>query len=162
MAESEANNPGEEQEAPSISILGQYIKDFSFENPNAPRSLQPDEVTPQFGLQVGVQSSQVGEKEYEVILSLDFDAKRGETVLFNVELVYAGIFRMAGIPREQLHPALMIEAPRLLFPFARQIVGDAVRNGGFPAIYPDPIDFVALYRQQMERAQKSNGENKAN
>jgi len=146
-----------EDQIPAINALGQYAKDLSFENPNAPRSLQPQETAPQINIQVNVNARQVAEEDFEVELTLEGDAKTGSDVLFAFELTYAGIFRMRNIPQDQLHPAVMIECPRLLFPFARQIVAEAVRNGGFPPLYIDPIDFVGLYRQKAMEAQAAEG-----
>ena len=145
--------PQEGDLAPAINALAQYAKDLSFENPNAPRSLQPQEGGPAINIQVNVNAQQIAEADFEVELTLEGDAKIKEDVLFAFELKYAGIFRMRNIPQDQLHPAVMIECPRLLFPFARQIVAEAVRNGGFPPLYIDPIDFVGLYRQKALEAQ---------
>ena len=139
--------------APAINALAQYAKDLSFENPNAPRSLQPQETGPQINIQVNVNAQQIAEADFEVELTLEGDAKINGEVLFAFELKYAGIFRLRNIPQDQIHPAVMIECPRLLFPFARQIVAESVRNGGFPPLYIDPIDFVGLYRQKMMEAQ---------
>ncbi|MGX5773278.1 protein-export chaperone SecB [Methylorubrum zatmanii] len=147
------NGAQTEDLAPAINALAQYAKDFSFENPNAPRSLQPQEGGPQINIQVNVNAQQIAEADFEVELTLEGDAKIQNDVLFAFELKYAGIFRMRNIPQDQIHPAVMIECPRLLFPFARQIVAEAVRNGGFPPLYIDPIDFVGLYRQKMMEAQ---------
>src|SRR3954469_10053010 len=142
MADNPANN-GAQGAAPSLNALAQYCKDFSFENPNAPRSLQPQSEGPQINLQVNVNAKQLDETEFEVDLTLEGDAKvGGKDVLFAFELTYSGVFRVQNVPAEQLHPVVIIECPRLLFPFARQIVADAVRNGGFPPLYIDPIDFV--------------------
>ncbi len=148
MAENAANNG-----APSLNALAQYCKDFSFENPNAPRSLQQQTEGPQINLQVNVNARQLAETDFEVDLTLEGDAKVGAEVLFAFELTYSGVFRVQNVPQEQLHPIIMIECPRLLFPFARQIVAEAVRNGGFPPLYIDPIDFVALYRQRAADVQ---------
>ena len=139
--------------APAINALAQYAKDLSFENPNAPRSLQPQEGGPQINIQVNVNAKQLAEADFEVELTLEGDAKIAGEVLFAFELTYAGVFRMRNIPQDQLHPAVMIECPRLLFPFARQIIAESVRNGGFPPLYIDPIDFVGLYRQKAMEAQ---------
>ena len=141
---------------PTINALAQYTKDLSFENPNAPRSLQPQESGPQINIQVNVNAKQVAEFDFEVDLTLEGDAKIANEVLFAFELTYAGIFRMRNIPQDQLHPAVMIECPRLLFPFARQIVADVTRNAGFPPLMIDPIDFSALFTQRMaeERARQ--------
>ena len=147
------NGAQTEDLAPAINALAQYAKDLSFENPNAPRSLQPQEGGPQINIQVNVNAQQIAEADFEVELTLEGDAKIKNEVLFAFELKYAGIFRMRNIPQDQIHPAVMIECPRLLFPFARQIVAEAVRNGGFPPLYIDPIDFVGLYRQKAMEAQ---------
>ena len=152
MAEIPAGN-GTQQGAdtgPSLNALAQYAKDISFENPNAPRSLQPQQEGPQIGIQVNVNAKQLAETEFEVDLSLEGSAKVGTEVLFAFDLTYSGVFRVRNIPADQLHAVVMIECPRLLFPFARQIVAEAVRNGGFPPLYIDPIDFVGLYRQKVE------------
>lgn len=151
------NGAQTEDLAPAINALAQYAKDLSFENPNAPRSLQPQDGGPQINIQVNVNAQQIAEADFEVELTLEGDAKIKNEVLFAFELKYAGIFRMRNIPQDQIHPAVMIECPRLLFPFARQIVADAVRNGGFPPLYIDPIDFVGLYRQKMMEAQGAEG-----
>lgn len=153
MADSPAangNGGGMPQGAPTINALAQYVKDLSFENPHAPRSLQPKEgASPQINIQVNVNASQLSETDFEVELTLEGDAKMDNEVLFAFDVKYAGVFRMLNIPEDQMHPAVMIECPRLLFPFGRQIVAEAVRNGGFPPLYIDPIDFVGLYRQKM-------------
>ncbi|MGV7031621.1 protein-export chaperone SecB [Methylobacterium symbioticum] len=161
MADSPApngNGGAPQGEAPTINALAQYAKDLSFENPNAPRSLQPQEGQgPQINIQVNVNAQQLAATDFEVELTLEGDAKINNEVLFAFDLKYAGIFRMLNIPQDQLHPAVMIECPRLLFPFARQIVAEAVRNGGFPPLYIDPIDFVGLYRQKAFEAQGAQG-----
>jgi preprotein translocase subunit SecB len=159
MADTPANN-GAQNAAPTLNALAQYVKDFSFENPNAPRSLQPQQQGPQINMQVNVNAKQLADADFEVDLTLEGQAKSGQDVLFGFELTYAGVFRVQNIPQDQLHPVVMIECPRLLFPFARQIVAEAVRNGGFPPLYIDPIDFVALYRQraaELQGAQNGGG-----
>jgi preprotein translocase subunit SecB len=153
MADIPANNGAEGDTTPALNALAQYCKDFSFENPNAPRSLQPQAQGPQINLQVNVNAKQLAEADFEVDLTLEGNAKSGNDVLFAFELTYSGVFRIRNIPQDQLHPVVMIECPRLLFPFARQIVADAVRNGGFPPLYIDPIDFVGLYRQRAAEMQ---------
>lgn len=149
MAETAGNGAHADQaEGPQLSALAQYAKDISFENPNAPRSLQPQTEQPQIGIQVNVNATQLAEADFLVELQLEGNAKIGDEVLFAFELTYCGVFRVKNIPAEQLHMLIMIECPRLLFPFARQIVAESVRNGGFPPLYIDPIDFHALYRQK--------------
>ena len=139
-------------DGPQLNALAQYAKDISFENPNAPRSLQPQQQGPQISIQVNVNAKQLAETDFEVDLSLEGNAKIAEEVLFAFDLTYSGVFRVKNIPPNDLHAVIMIECPRLLFPFARQIVAEAVRNGGFPPLYIDPIDFVGLYRQKADAA----------
>ena len=162
MAETPAGNGAQaETTAPSLNALAQYAKDFSFENPNAPRSLSPQQQQPQIGIQVNVNAKQMADNDFEVDLTLEGDAKIGTEVLFAFELTYSGVFRVRNIPQDQIHPVIMIECPRLLFPFARQMVADAVRNGGFPPLYIDPIDFVGLYRQKAAQAGVEAGQPQA-
>lgn len=139
---------------PSVRVLAQYIKDLSFENPNAPMSLQKKENTPAINIGVNVAAKAMSETDYEISLSMEAKAGEGDDVAFQVELVYAGVIRASGMKPEHLQPFLLIEGPRLLFPFARQILADAVRAGGFPPLMVDPIDFVALYRRNLERAKE--------
>lgn len=149
MADTPGSNGAQPADtAPALNALAQYAKDISFENPNAPRSLTPQESGPQISIQVNVNAKQLAETDFEVDLSLEGNAKIGEEVLFAFDLTYSGVFRIRNIPADQLHQVVMIECPRLLFPFARQIVAEAVRNGGFPPLYIDPIDFVGLYNQK--------------
>ena len=138
---------------PQLNVLAQYIKDFSFENPHAPRSLAPQNEGPNINIQVNVNARQLTESEFEVSLSLEGSAQVADSTLFKFELEYGGVVRLRNIPAADLQPVVMIECPRLLFPFARQIVADAVRNGGFPPLFIDPIDFASLYRQKMLETQ---------
>jgi preprotein translocase subunit SecB len=144
----------EQDISPSLNALAQYIKDFSFENPNAPRSLTPQANPPQISISVNVNAKQIADTDYEVELTLEGKAGEAPNLLFSCELIYSGIFRVQNIPQENVHPVVMIECPRLLFPFARQIVADAVRNGGFPPLFIDPIDFAALFRQRIAEVQQ--------
>jgi preprotein translocase subunit SecB len=147
MTEENGSAEATEGQAPSLNVLVQYVKDLSFENPNAPNSLAPQANGPQININVNVGAQPLSATEFEVELKLEASAKNGETVIFAVELVYAGLFRIQNVPEEHLHPFVLIECPRLLFPFARQILAEATRNGGFPPLLLDPIDFVALYQQ---------------
>lgn len=151
-----ANDPNA---GPSLNVLGQYVKDLSFENPNAPNSLTPQQTQPQISINVNVGAQPFSETDFEVELKLEARAVIGESVIFAVELVYAGLFRIQNVPEEHLHPFVLIECPRLLFPFARQILAESTRNGGFPPLMLDPIDFVALYQQNAAAAaaQAQNG-----
>ena len=141
--------PQDQPGPPSINVLGQYVKDFSFENPNAPRSLAPNQTQPQINIQINVNVGQLAPTDYEVILKLEGKAETSGTVLFAFELTFAGVFRLQNVPQDHIQPIVMIECPRLLFPFAREIIATAVRNGGFPPLLLDPVDFVALYQQRM-------------
>jgi preprotein translocase subunit SecB len=154
MAEQNRNGGAEPGAAtPRFSILAQYIKDFSFENPNAPRTLAPPQQSPNVTLQVNVNARQLAPNDYEVGLTLEGGAGEGAAAFFKFELNYAGVVRVENVPAEQIPPLVMIEGPRLLFPFARQIVADAVREGGYPALYVDPIDFHGLYMKRIAAAQ---------
>ena len=144
--------PQPQQQAPALNVLGQYIKDFSFENPNAPRSLAPSENQPAINIAINVGVQQLGQNEYEVSLKLEGKAENSGTVLFAFDLTFAGMFRLQNVPQEHLQPLLLIECPRLLFPFAREVIATAVRNGGFAPLLLDPVDFVALYQQRLAQA----------
>jgi preprotein translocase subunit SecB len=137
---------------PQLAVLAQYIKDFSFENPNAPRSLQPSQTQPAINIQINVGVGQLAENDYEVTLKLEGKADLSGSVLFAFDLTFAGVFRIQNVPQDTLQPLVMIECPRLLFPFAREIVANAVRNGGFPPLLLDPVDFVSLYQQRAAQA----------
>ena len=144
-------SPPTEAPQPQLNVLVQYTKDLSFENPNAPRSLGPQQQQPAINIQINVAANKLADNEFEVTLSIEGKAENGGTVMFSFELAYAGVFRIANVPEENLHPLIMIECPRLLFPFAREIIATSVRDGGFPPLMLDPVDFVGLYRQNMER-----------
>jgi preprotein translocase subunit SecB len=146
--------PSETEALPQLNVLAQYIKDFSFENPNAPKSLAPTQQQPTINIQINVNANGISPDEYEVALKIEGKAEQASSLMFNFELVYAGVFRIVNVPQDNLHPLIMIECPRLLFPFARQIIASAVRDGGFPPLMLDPVDFVGLYRQNMARAQQ--------
>jgi len=148
-----AQSPEPEQKPVQLGVLAQYIKDFSFENPNAPRSLTPTQTQPAINIQINVAAQQLAETDYEITLKLEGKADTAGTVLFAFDLTFAGVFRLQNVPQQTLQPLLMIECPRLLFPFAREIVATAVRNGGFPPLLLDPVDFVALYQQRMAQMQ---------
>jgi preprotein translocase subunit SecB len=142
-------------EAPSMRILAQYLKDFSFENPAAPESLMNHNAQPQIDISVNVNAKALAKTDFEVELQLEAKASDKDAVVFAVEILYAGIFRLENIPEEQLHALVLIECPRMLFPFARHILADATRNGGFPPLMIDPIDFNAMYRQRIAQEKAS-------
>jgi preprotein translocase subunit SecB len=137
---------------PQIGILTQYVKDYSFENPNAPRSLAPSTQQPSISINISVEAAPLTETDIEVILRLEGKAEAQGMVLFGFELLYAGVFRIVNVPPEGMQPAVLIECPRLLFPFAREIVATATRNGGFPPLLLEPVDFATLYRQRLAAA----------
>jgi preprotein translocase subunit SecB len=149
-----ANPPQPSAGVPQLSCLAQYVKDLSFENPNAPRSLQQTE-PPQISVQVNVTAKPMAETDVEVELKLEGKAEVGGTLMFSFELTFAGVFRILNVPQEQVQPIMMIECPRILFPFAREIVATSVRNGGYPPLLLDPIDFVSLYQQRLQAAQQA-------
>jgi preprotein translocase subunit SecB len=138
-----------QQNLPQFNVLAQFIKDFSFENPNAPRSLQPSQTQPQINIQINVNVTKMTATDFEVLLSIEGKAEVTGNVMFAFDLTYGGVFRILNVPEENMHPLVMIECPRLLFPFAREIIAYAVRNGGFPPLLIDPVDFVGLYQQKM-------------
>ena len=140
---------------PQLRVLAQYVKDLSFENPNAPDSLTGGQNSPQMNASVNVQAKQRNENEFECDLKIDVSAKTGEEVVFIAELIYSGVFQLTNIPQDQVQQIVFIECPRQLFPFARRVIADATRDGGFPPLLLDPIDFVALYQQQMAAAQQA-------
>ena len=122
--------------APVLAVAAQYIKDLSFENPNAPKSLQQT-TQPQINISVNVTANPITDTDVEVTLRLEGKAEAAGTVMFSIELEYAGMFRVQNVPTEQVQPIVLIECPRILFPFAREIVATSVRNGGFPPLMLD-------------------------
>ena len=149
--------PQAEIAMPQIGVLTQYVKDFSFENPHAPRSMAPSTQQPTINIQVNVDAAQLTETDVEVTLKIEGKAESQGMLLFAVELVFAGVFRIQNVPADSLQPVILIECPRLLFPFAREIIATATRNGGFAPLLLNPIDFVALYRQRMAATQPTPG-----
>lgn len=139
------------QGQPSIRILGQYLKDLSFENPGAPQGLAPQQAQPDINIAVNVNARNLTPTDFEVELHLDAKALAQDKVVFAAELIYAGTFRLENFPQQMIHPAVLIECPRLIFPFARQILAEATRNGGFPPLMLDPIDFASMYQRRMQQ-----------
>jgi preprotein translocase subunit SecB len=156
MADNKSNGDdragAEENKQPQINVLGQYIKDLSFENPAAPRSLRTA-AKPSIQINFNVQAQPVGEEIFEVALHLEANATGEDGVIYKLELVYAGGFRLHNLPKEAIQPVLFIECPALLFPFVRRLVADLTREGGFPPLLIDPIDFASLYRQRIMQTQ---------
>jgi preprotein translocase subunit SecB len=150
MASSTNGGSAEEPGAqPNLGVIAQYIKDFSFENPNAPNSLMQQQQQPQISIQINVNPNQLSNTDFEVELKIEGKAELADKVLFAFDLNYAGVFRLTNIPQENIGPLLMIECPRLLFPFARELIASAISNGGFPPLMLQPIDFVGLYQRRL-------------
>jgi preprotein translocase subunit SecB len=147
-----APQPETQIPVPQIDVLMQYVKDFSFENPNAPRALTPSSEQPSFKINFGIDVARLAENDVEVTLRLDGKAEVQGLMLFGFELLYAGVFRILN-PPESVQPIILVECPRVLFPFAREIVATAVRNGGFSPLLLEPVDFAALYRDRLAAAQ---------
>jgi len=146
------NGAAVEEDEVTFRILGQYLKDLSFENPNAPASLNPEGESPNIDISVNVNANVLAENTYEVELALQTKATNGDQTVFAVELLYAGVFQVENFPEDNLQPLIMIECPRMLFPFARQILASATRDGGYPPLLLDPIDFAGLFQQKMSEA----------
>ena len=147
-------SPAAQQPQAQFRVLAQYTKDFSFENPNAPNSVSQQPQQPSINIQINVNPKQLSNTDYEVELKLEGKAEVAGSTLFAFDLVYAGVFHLQGIPQESIGPLIMIECPRMLFPFAREIIASAIVSGGFPPLMLDPIDFVALYQQKLSQAQQ--------
>ncbi len=140
---------------PAVGMISQYVKDLSFENPNAPAIYQNDQ-PPEIQVQFDIAANQVGDEIHEVTIKVEVRAESKGQVAFIVDLSFAGLFGLRNVPADALQPFLLGEAPRLLFPFARRVVADAIRDGGFPPLMLDPIDFNMLYHQQA--AAQAGGE----
>ena len=138
-----------------LTVINQYLKDFSFENPNAANGFQPLTEMPTGFIRVDVRVKPMTPPDIEVSLFLAAEAKIGDTTIYVVESEYAGVFRLGKVPQEHMLPLIMIEAPRLLFPFSRQLIATAVQGGGFPPLYINPVDFVALYRERQPELQEA-------
>ena len=141
----------ETQKAPMLSVLAQYTKDQSFENPNAPDSLRSGLSAPEIQINIEIGRQMLEGDNIEVTLMLKAEAKRGDKIAFIAELEYAGLFAFAGVSAEEIQPLIMIECPRLLFPFSRQIMAEMTQNGGFPPIMLEPPDFAGMFRDEMMR-----------
>ena len=153
MADETAANS--EALAPSFSLVGQYIRDMSFENPGAPGSIMLGGPNPNFQVGINVGVKKQTDDIYAVEITLNAKADREKNVLFNVELIYGGVFRMKNIPEKDLAPLLLVECPRLIFPFARQVLATITQQGGFPPLMMEPVDFQAIYLQNLKSLQEA-------
>ena len=152
----QGNGSGQDQNEPQVATLAQYIKDLSVESPSSPQVFQW-QAQPQLDVQFNLNAQPQQQGTHEVTLKFDISARSENGVHFVVDLTYAGLFGLRNIPEEALGPILLVEAPRLLFPFARQIIADAVSNTGFPPLLLDPIDFTAAYVAQLQSMQQAEG-----
>jgi preprotein translocase subunit SecB len=141
---------------PSLQILTQYVRDLSFENIAAQKGVG-SEGKPDVKVQVNIDAQKRPQDRYEVALKLKVNSSIAEASVFILEIDYAGLFLIKNVPEEQLHPLLMIECPRLIFPYLRRIVGDVTRDGGYPPLNLDQVDFLALYRAEIARRQAEAG-----
>ena len=163
MADQDPINPAPEDngqgaaEQPQATTIAQYVKDLSVESPSAPQVFQW-QTQPSLDVQFGITGNKVGDDVHEIILKIEVKAQSESGTHFIVDLSYAGLFGFRNIPEEALPPFLLVEAPRLLFPFARQIVADSVQNLGFPPVLLDPIDFASAYMAQVDGQQAVEGQ----
>lgn len=155
------NNQGDSPQVPRQLVMhAQYVKDLSFENPNAAQVLAQNTGQPNVDVGVNVNATRLNDEQFEVALRLTADAKADDTQLFLVELSYAGVVSVQGASDQEINPMVMIEGPRLLFPFARAVIANITREGGFLPLNIQPIDFVAVYRAniaaQQQQAEQGN------
>ena len=149
----QGNGAGQDPNELQIATLAQYIKDLSVENPSAPQVFQW-QTQPSLDVQFQLNVEKPGDDLHEVSLKIEVTARSENGVHFVVDLTYAGLFGLRNVPDDALGPIVLVELPRLLFPFARQIIAEAVTSTGFPPLLLDPIDFAAAYMQQVEAAQQ--------
>jgi preprotein translocase subunit SecB len=152
-AQAEPELGGQARPSPQLTMLALYVKDLSFESPNAPKSLQGPGPNPQLKVNVNVNAGPRGDDTYEAALQLEAQASSDLGVIYNVELSYGGLFRLRGVPENLLQPVLFVDCATILFPFARRVLSDAVRDGGFPPLLLDPIDFGKLYAHKFATAE---------
>ena len=155
MADDTAANAQANQ--PSFNLIGQYIRDMSFENPGAPGSIMLGGSNPNFQVGINVGVKKQTDDIYAVEITLNAKADRDKNVLFNVELIYGGVFRIKNVPENQLAPLLLVDAPKLIFPFARQVLAATTQQGGFPPLMMEPVDFQAIYIQNLRALQEQGG-----
>lgn len=150
MAEDQAAPAATAPQAPKLNVLAQYIRDLSFENITAQKgNAQPGK--PEYKVQVGLDAKKIADKRFEVAIKLKVDAAVGDSPIFILELDYAGQFMVDNVPDAQMHPFLMIECPRMIFPYLRRIVSDVTQDGGFAPLNLDSMDFLSIYRQELQR-----------
>ncbi|HET7815993.1 MAG TPA: protein-export chaperone SecB [Sphingomicrobium sp.] len=151
------NGSGDPEGEPQVMTIAQYIKDLSVESPSSPQAFQW-QAQPQLEVQFNINVDKVADEVHEVVLKIEVAARSEQGVHFLIDLAYAGVYGIRNLPEEALPPFLLIEAPRLLFPFARQIIADSSQNTGFPPLLLDPIDFGAAYMAQLQATQQGQAE----
>jgi preprotein translocase subunit SecB len=142
-----------------VRIVGQYIKDLSFENPNVHRLLAAPSEKPALRIEVNVNATKLADKAFESLIEFKAEATSHNSVIYDLELAYAGLFQIENLPEQALEPFLLINCPSLLFPFLRRLVADLTREGGFAPLWLDPIDFAALFMQRQQQAAKPQSVN---
>lgn len=157
----EAEGQNQAVQGPILTVLTQYIKDFSFENPKGAENLVNQTTAPTGVIKVDVRVKPFNQTDIEVALVLNIEAKNDETPVYLIDLEYAGLFRVGQVPQDAVLPILMIEAPRMLFPFARNLITLSTQNGGFAPLFLNPIDFAALFRQKREEIARQQQANQA-
>jgi preprotein translocase subunit SecB len=145
--------PKEAAAPAQLNVIGQYVKDLSFESPAAPQALQNPPPNPQLQITVNVSVVPKAEEVYETTVNIEAHATSDTSVIYNIELAYAGLFRLRNVPQNMLQPVLFVDCPTILFPFVRRVLADVTRDGGFPPLMLDPIDFGRLYAQKLARPQ---------
>lgn len=151
------NGNGAEQSAPpSIEVVGQYLKDVSFESPKAPKSLKAPGENPNLQVDIHVHVNKLDENVYESAIQIKAHATNDDGTIYMLEAVYAGAFAIQNIPADALEPILLINCPTILYPFLRRIISDLTQEGGFPPLLLDPIDFANLYQQRKAEQQKTS------
>ncbi len=160
--ENKEPNGSEDHREAKFNILAQFIKDLSFESPNTPQSLRGPGEDPNLRVNFTVGAEKVEEDVFEVVINFEADATNKAGAIYKLEMIYGGLFQLQNLPEHIRHPVLFVNCPTLLFPFLRRIVADLTREGGFPPLMLDPIDFGALYQQNLDQAkaesEKSEGE----
>ncbi|MEM7179006.1 MAG: protein-export chaperone SecB [Pseudomonadota bacterium] len=146
------------QSAPTVKMLAHFTRDLSFENVGAREATAAASEPPQISVNVGMEAQSLGENRYQIVMKVNGTAKAGESTRFLVELEYAGVFSVEDAAEGHLHPILFIECPRQLLPFARRVVADVTRDGGYPPLMLDNVDFAALYRQKLEQLRAQQAE----
>tara|TARA_B100001964_G_C14082699_1_gene531085 strand:- start:58 stop:543 length:486 start_codon:yes stop_codon:yes gene_type:complete len=161
MAKKVEKKPGfvPENAPPGLFINAQYLKDLSFENPNPLDALQKVDEKPDIKVNVSTAARKLPDNAFEVILDIKTEAKRKDKISFIAEVSYAGIFTLNKVPKEHEKPLLLIEAPRMLFPFARNVLAETTRDGGYPPLMLNPIDFTTLYKKNLEQEKQKDNKN---